>query len=201
MVVLTKYNIANQIFTKKNPTCRLFSSPVTFIVLYLIFWYTLTRVQTVCVPGQPWYEAISHAIGTGQFVEVCSADSTFQCRTYFHYSIPILCVHVGEYPANNNNHNTNHRLTGETREKSTPPPNLDPGKLATAWHNTRRMIFVKYNPKTNLPSGFWPIPESFWPDYNTSTLVSVDYCTLQLLSFLASWLLGFQLDVYHVVLS
>ena len=39
------------------------------------------------------------------------------------------------------------------------------------WHNTRRMIFVKSNPKTNRPSGYWPIPESFWPDSSYSMLV------------------------------
>lgn len=83
-----------------------------------------------------------------------------------------MCVYFsGEYPLNNN-HNANNRFGGENHDKLTPPPaNQDPGKSATAWHSTRRMIFVKYNPKTNLPSGFWPIPESFWPDYNTNTLV------------------------------
>ena len=52
--------------------------------------------------------------------------------------------------------------------KGTPPP----PKSTTAWQNTRKMIFVKSNPKSNVPSGFWPIPESFWPDTNTTTLVS-----------------------------
>lgn len=86
-----------------------------------------------------------------------------------------MCVFLsGEYPLSNN-HNANNRFVGgENHDKLTPPPpNQDPSKLATAWHNTKRMIFVKYNPKTNLPSGFWPIPESFWPDYNTASLVSL----------------------------
>ena len=39
------------------------------------------------------------------------------------------------------------------------------------WHNTRRMIFVRPNPKTAVPTGHWPIPESFWPDASIGTLV------------------------------
>lgn len=39
-----------------------------------------------------------------------------------------------------------------------------------SWHNTRRMIFVRPNPKTAVPTGHWPIPESFWPDASIGTL-------------------------------
>ena len=40
-----------------------------------------------------------------------------------------------------------------------------------SWQNVKKMIYVKYNPKTNVAAGHWPIPESFWPDMNTKTLV------------------------------
>ena len=42
----------------------------------------------------------------------------------------------------------------------------------TAWHNTRKMIYVRPNPKTNVPTGHWPIPESFWPSSSMTVLVS-----------------------------
>ncbi len=52
--------------------------------------------------------------------------------------------------------------------KATPPPGAEEGvKSSTTWHNTRKMIYVK----NNVSSGFWPIPESFWPDAYTVTLV------------------------------
>ena len=34
------------------------------------------------------------------------------------------------------------------------------------WHNTKSMIFVRHNYKTGNFTGFWPIPEAFWPDPN-----------------------------------
>ena len=54
------------------------------------------------------------------------------------------------------------------RDTGTPPP----VGVENPWHNTRKMVYVKTNPKTNIPSGFWPIPESFWTDLNASSLVS-----------------------------
>ena len=30
--------------------------------------------------------------------------------------------------------------------------------LGNEWHNTIKMIYVKSNPKTNIPTGHWPIP-------------------------------------------
>ncbi|XP_016282174.1 sarcoma antigen 1 isoform X1 [Monodelphis domestica] len=38
------------------------------------------------------------------------------------------------------------------------------------WHNCRKLIYVRPNPKTGVPVGHWPIPESFWPDQNSPTL-------------------------------
>jgi integrator complex subunit 6 len=40
------------------------------------------------------------------------------------------------------------------------------------WYSCTKMVYVKPNPKTGVPSGHWPIPESFFPDGNTSKLPS-----------------------------
>ena len=40
------------------------------------------------------------------------------------------------------------------------------------WYNCRRMIYVPRSAQRTSPNGFWPIPESFWPDIHTATLVS-----------------------------
>ncbi|KAM3910726.1 integrator complex subunit 6-like isoform 1-T1 [Leptodactylus fuscus] len=39
-----------------------------------------------------------------------------------------------------------------------------------AWHSCHKLIYVRPNPKTGVPVGHWPIPESFWPDQNSPTL-------------------------------
>ncbi|CAJ0968216.1 unnamed protein product [Ranitomeya imitator] len=38
------------------------------------------------------------------------------------------------------------------------------------WHSCRKLIYVRPNPKTGVPLGHWPVPESFWPDQNSPTL-------------------------------
>ncbi|KAI5107416.1 integrator complex subunit 6 [Silurus meridionalis] len=38
------------------------------------------------------------------------------------------------------------------------------------WHSSHKLIYVRPNPKTGVPVGHWPIPESFWPDQNSPTL-------------------------------
>lgn len=53
------------------------------------------------------------------------------------------------------------RLDGSSEVKSGPQP----------WHSCHKMIYVRPNPKTGVPIGHWPIPESFWPDQNSPTLV------------------------------
>lgn len=47
-----------------------------------------------------------------------------------------------------------------------------PNPPSNAWHNCRKMIYVPRPAQRGSPSGFWPIPESFWPDINTLALVS-----------------------------
>ncbi|XP_075055170.1 integrator complex subunit 6 isoform X2 [Mixophyes fleayi] len=61
-------------------------------------------------------------------------------------------------------------------EKSGPDPPedgiTDTIKLngAQPWHSCRKLIYVRPNPKTGVPLGHWPVPESFWPDQNSPTL-------------------------------
>uniref|UniRef100_A0A3B3ZIM0 VWFA domain-containing protein n=1 Tax=Periophthalmus magnuspinnatus TaxID=409849 RepID=A0A3B3ZIM0_9GOBI len=53
-------------------------------------------------------------------------------------------------------------------EKTGPdPPPLGEGE---PWHSCHKLIYVRPNPKTGVPVGHWPIPESFWPDQNSPTL-------------------------------
>ncbi|KAJ8282794.1 hypothetical protein COCON_G00053130 [Conger conger] len=47
-----------------------------------------------------------------------------------------------------------------------PLPSFGP----QAWHSCHKLIYVRPNPKTGVPVGHWPIPESFWPDQNSPTL-------------------------------
>lgn len=47
---------------------------------------------------------------------------------------------------------------------------LPPTAPSNAWHNCRKMIYVPRPAQRGSPSGFWPIPESFWPDINTLAL-------------------------------
>lgn len=40
----------------------------------------------------------------------------------------------------------------------------------TAWHSCRRLIYVPRSAQKGFAFGFWPIPESFWPDLSASSL-------------------------------
>ncbi|KAI1903086.1 hypothetical protein AGOR_G00023590 [Albula goreensis] len=67
-------------------------------------------------------------------------------------------------------------------EKTGPDPPLigedglaDPARPVPSfgpqpWHSCHKLIYVRPNPKTGVPVGHWPIPESFWPDQNSPTL-------------------------------
>ncbi|KAM6923892.1 integrator complex subunit 6 [Xenentodon cancila] len=59
-------------------------------------------------------------------------------------------------------------LTGEdsSAESSRPASSFSP----QPWHSCHKLIYVRPNPKTGVPVGHWPIPESFWPDQNSPTL-------------------------------
>ncbi|XP_053923897.1 integrator complex subunit 6 isoform X2 [Cuculus canorus] len=63
-------------------------------------------------------------------------------------------------------------------EKAGPDPSpIDDGQVDVSrpfgpqpWHSCHRLIYVRPNPKTGVPIGHWPVPESFWPDQNSPTL-------------------------------
>ncbi|XP_019385524.1 PREDICTED: integrator complex subunit 6 isoform X2 [Crocodylus porosus] len=63
-------------------------------------------------------------------------------------------------------------------EKSGPDPSpIDDGQTdisrpfgSQPWHSCHKLIYVRPNPKTGVPIGHWPVPESFWPDQNSPTL-------------------------------
>uniref|UniRef100_A0A672YPH8 VWFA domain-containing protein n=1 Tax=Sphaeramia orbicularis TaxID=375764 RepID=A0A672YPH8_9TELE len=58
-------------------------------------------------------------------------------------------------------------------EKTGPdPPLVGEGDNSPfgPWHSCHKLIYVRPNPKTGVPVGHWPIPESFWPDQNSPTL-------------------------------
>ncbi|XP_049832476.1 integrator complex subunit 6-like [Schistocerca gregaria] len=48
-------------------------------------------------------------------------------------------------------------------------PALPPAN-STAWHSCRRLIYVPRSAQKGFAVGFWPIPESFWPDVSSSAL-------------------------------
>ncbi|XP_066169342.1 integrator complex subunit 6 isoform X4 [Sylvia atricapilla] len=63
-------------------------------------------------------------------------------------------------------------------EKAGPDPSpIDDGQMEISrpfgpqpWHSCHKLIYVRPNPKTGVPIGHWPVPESFWPDQNSPTL-------------------------------
>ncbi|XP_017926796.1 integrator complex subunit 6 isoform X2 [Manacus vitellinus] len=63
-------------------------------------------------------------------------------------------------------------------EKAGPDPSpVDDGQVEISrpfgpqpWHSCHKLIYVRPNPKTGVPIGHWPVPESFWPDQNSPTL-------------------------------
>uniref|UniRef100_A0A3P8V124 Integrator complex subunit 6 n=1 Tax=Cynoglossus semilaevis TaxID=244447 RepID=A0A3P8V124_CYNSE len=63
-------------------------------------------------------------------------------------------------------------------EKTGPdPPPLEAEALKSGpqpWHCCHKLIYVRPNPKTGVPIGHWPIPEAFWPDQNSPTLLQAD---------------------------
>jgi len=50
----------------------------------------------------------------------------------------------------------------------TPNPVISGGN--TAWHSCRKLIYVQRSAQKGFAVGFWPLPESFWPDVNASAL-------------------------------
>ena len=50
----------------------------------------------------------------------------------------------------------------------TPNPVIAAGN--TAWHSCRKLIYVQRSAQKGFAVGFWPLPESFWPDVNAGAL-------------------------------
>jgi integrator complex subunit 6 len=51
----------------------------------------------------------------------------------------------------------------------TPNPVIAAGGN-TAWHSCRKLIYVQRSAQKGFAVGFWPLPESFWPDVNAGAL-------------------------------
>lgn len=67
----------------------------------------------------------------------------------------------------NNEENEEETVNGPRPQTHLQNPIL-PGN--TAWHSCRRLIYVPKSAHKGFPIGFWPIPESFWPDLSASSL-------------------------------
>jgi len=64
-------------------------------------------------------------------------------------------------------------LADGAAESSRPVPSFG----TQPWHSCHKLIYVRPNLKTGVPVGHWPIPESFWPDQNSPSLVSREAVT------------------------
>ena len=57
---------------------------------------------------------------------------------------------------------------GSESRPQTPNPVL--AATNVAWHNCRRLIYVPRSAQKGFAVGFWPLPESFWPDVSAPAL-------------------------------
>ena len=53
------------------------------------------------------------------------------------------------------------------------PVQTAPLPNGASWQSCRKLIIVPRSAQKGYTVGHWPIPESFWPDMNNDTLVSV----------------------------
>uniref|UniRef100_A0A8D9AIE5 Integrator complex subunit 6-A n=1 Tax=Cacopsylla melanoneura TaxID=428564 RepID=A0A8D9AIE5_9HEMI len=61
-------------------------------------------------------------------------------------------------------------MNNRNKGSSTPlAVGTDPALNNIAWHNCRKLIYVPRSAQKGFPVGFWPIPESFWPDITASS--------------------------------
>ena len=57
---------------------------------------------------------------------------------------------------------------GSESRPQTPNPVL--AATNVAWHNCRKLIYVPRSAQKGFAVGFWPLPESFWPDVSAPAL-------------------------------
>ena len=114
------------------------------------------------------------AICNGLQIQLAKSDRPVQYRKFaFNFSKDVFNACSSENTQEN-------PVRGEeapplSQERSQESPNHEPTLVSsTNWHVTRRMIYVRSNPKVAV--GHWPIPESFWPDPGAQTMVSVLKC-------------------------
>ncbi|XP_012284732.1 integrator complex subunit 6 isoform X2 [Orussus abietinus] len=79
---------------------------------------------------------------------------------------PPPLVNETQHQEDDDNEDENGAINGPRAQY--PPNPLAPGN--TAWHSCRRLIYVPRSAQKGFAVGFWPIPESFWPDLNASSL-------------------------------
>lgn len=59
---------------------------------------------------------------------------------------------------------------------------------SNAWHNCRKLIHVPKSAQKGFPMGFWPIPESYWPENTMNSLVFIIFTSI------------LHLNIYHICL-
>ena len=89
---------------------------------------------------------------------------------------PVLSYRL--FPLHNSSHSIQENpVRGDETPSLLQDQMLDPSNeesslaSSTSWHVTRRMIYVRSNPKVAV--GHWPIPEGFWPDPGAQNMVSL----------------------------
>jgi len=62
------------------------------------------------------------------------------------------------------------RESGSGSRPHTPNPVISTSN--TSWHSCRKLIYVQRSAQKGFAVGFWPLPEAFWPDVNSSALAT-----------------------------
>ncbi|XP_043283849.1 integrator complex subunit 6-B isoform X2 [Venturia canescens] len=77
----------------------------------------------------------------------------------------------------NNTTNGPSRIQQQQQQQQYPPNSTNSINSMTitltgnaAWHSCRRLIYVPRSAQKGFAVGFWPIPESFWPDLSATSL-------------------------------
>lgn len=68
-----------------------------------------------------------------------------------------------------------HPNTSNSSQNGTISPPLYASNNNTSWQSCRKLIYVQRSAQKGYTVGHWPIPEAFWPDQGTPTLVSKFY--------------------------